>query len=347
MVGFTRIRGRLMRRVVPLLAIVACGAAVAACGSSDSSDTSSASDGGSATASGGDKTYEVAFVPGVAKNPFYDTIHAAMEEEAAKSGIKINYQPPSAFDPTEQTKVLNAVLPSKPDLLIVSPTDPVALRAPIQRFMDAGIPVILVDLGLTDSSGIVSSILGDNEQGGQIVAEALAEHVGGKGPVATINIAKGFPTLDARVTGFKKEIEANNPDIEIVADEEGGATPASNQTKSRSLLLANPDLAGIFGVTEVNAEGAAAALKAVGKKDTYIAAFDATPTEIAALKDGTIQFLAAQDPRREGRTAIQFAKAQLDGDTGSIEKEIIIPAIGITKDNVDDPSVEERFYTAQ
>jgi len=54
-------------------------------------------------------------------------------------------QGPQKFDPTLQKPVVDAVVASKPDALLVAPTDVAAMQGPLKAAADAGIKVVLVD----------------------------------------------------------------------------------------------------------------------------------------------------------------------------------------------------------
>jgi len=308
--------------------------------------SSSSGGGGAAATSGGGKAVRVVMVPAASKIPFYETVFAGMKEEAAKQNVTVEYQAGDQFASESQTKVLNAVLVTKPDVLVVAPVDAAGMRPVIQKFLDAGTKVILVDLDLTNTTGLTSRILGDNEQGGKVAADGFLKLIGDKkGSIAVMNIAPGFPTLDARVKGFTDTVNAAGKSVTVLPQESGGGDPASAQTKMRSILLAHPDLVGFFGTVETNAEGAAVAIKAANKSsDIPIVAFDLTQTEVNLVKDGTISYLSVQDPRMEGSTAVKYARAAMDGNTSSIKPLVVVNAVGVDKSNVDSPDIVARYY---
>jgi ribose transport system substrate-binding protein len=334
------IRGHRLRWI----GAVAVSALVAGCGSSSASSSGGGAGTTASAASGSGKTYNVTFVPGVADNAYFNTIAAEMSKLAPSLNMKLTVAAPAEFDPSVETSTLNGVLASKPDLLLVTPVSGVALRPAIQRFLDEHIPVILLDSKLNDMQGISSLVYANQPEGGKLAADAMGKALGGSGQVATMNIAAGTPSLDARVSGFVDEMHTKFPNIKVVAEEEGGGTPGSNEAAMRSLLLAYPDLKGLFGVTEVQGEGAAAASQVAGK-NIYIAAFDATPQEVTYLNSGRIQFLSAQDPRTEGQLGITYAHDVLDGDTKAVPSQHLLSVMGVTKANINTAAVKFRIYS--
>ncbi len=318
---------------------------VAACSSTPTASTADASaSGGGTGGAGSSQHFTVAYVPGVTLNPYFSTITRAMQDVAAQNNVTVDYQGPANFAAADQTKVLNAVFASRPDLLIISPVDPVGLRAAIQRFISAGIPVITTDAVLQDTSGIVSSIHGNSIQGGQLAGAQMAKLTGGSGTVAILNIAAGVPTLEDRVTGFTTGLKAA-PNVRLAPVTQAGGDPSGSQTATRSLLLAYPDLKGIYGVTEVNAEGAAAALAAVGKKGAIpIVGYDGTPQEVKLLRDGSVQYLVVQQAKKEGQIAMQTAIDYLRGNKSGIKKEVTLDTVGVDMTNIDQPEIQDVLY---
>ena len=121
-----------------------------------------------ASASGGDSKL-VAFVPGFFGIGFYNAVFAGVRDQAKKYGWKVVQQGSNqAFSPSAQTPYVQAVCSLKPALLVIAPTDPVAMRAPIEACMKQGVKVVVVDTKLNNSAGVISSIATDNAEGGTL-----------------------------------------------------------------------------------------------------------------------------------------------------------------------------------
>jgi ribose transport system substrate-binding protein len=100
-----------------------------------------------------------------------------------------------------------------------------------------------------------------------------------------------------------------------------------------SALQKDPDIVGVFATNLFAAEGTANGVKQAGKSNTVkIVSFDAGPTQVKALKDGTIQALVAQQPYTIGQYGIDEAVAALDG--GTVTPRIQTGSTIITKDNI-------------
>ena len=136
------------------------------------------------------------------------------------------------FDATLQNPIIDAVVASGPDAILVAPNDVEASAGPLQRAQEAGIEVILVDTTVNDESIGRSRIASDNLQGGVTAADALAELIGEEGKVMVISVNPGISSTDARQAGFEEQI-ATYPDIEYIGTEFSNNEPARPPRSSR------------------------------------------------------------------------------------------------------------------
>ena len=104
----------------------------------------------------------VELVVGTKSDDFYVTMECGAKAEAKKLGVKLTVNGPADFSVPEQAPILNAVAASKPDALIVAPTDTKALDPELTRIENAGTKVVFVDTTSTDPSVGVSRITTDN-----------------------------------------------------------------------------------------------------------------------------------------------------------------------------------------
>jgi ribose transport system substrate-binding protein len=308
--------------------VAALAVAVAACGSDDNAANSSAnSSSGSAK-----KDYKITFIAGVKGDEFYLTMNCGAQEAAKAAGAQLEFQGADKWDASLQTPIVNSVAASKPDAVMISPTDTKALYAPIKQLADAGSKVVMVDTTLDDASMAVSQIASDNEKGGEAAGEQLAELIGGKGKVLVVNVKPGISTTDARGKGF--ETAAKAAGLDYVGQQYSDDDPAKAAAIVTATLAKHPDLAGIFATNLFSAEGAASGLKQAGKEDQVkIVGFDAGPKQVEDLKAGLVQALVAQRPADIGKQGVEQALAALDGKPTT--KQIGTDFSVITKDNLE------------
>jgi ribose transport system substrate-binding protein len=255
----------------------------------------------------------IAFVPGVAGNPFNVSIECGIRAEAEKYGFTVNVQGPQQFDPALQTPIVNAVVAASPTALLIAPTNSKALLGPVSAAIDAGIKVVLVDTTLDDTSKVLSAIATDNAAGGAAAADALAKLIGEKGEVMVIAFQAGASTSDQRQKGFEQEIK-KYPNISYVGFQISNNDPAKAAAEVTSMLAAHPDLAGIFATNDRSAEGAATGLRNANKVGVVkVVGFDAGPSQVKQLEDGLVQALIAQSPYQIGIEGVDAVAKSLMG----------------------------------
>ena len=68
----------------------------------------------------------------MAGDEFYITMQCGIEAEAAKLGVTVKTQGPQKFDPTLQRPILDSVKATKPDAILIAPTDVTAMQQPLE-----------------------------------------------------------------------------------------------------------------------------------------------------------------------------------------------------------------------
>ncbi|MFZ2056161.1 MAG: ABC transporter substrate-binding protein [Acidimicrobiales bacterium] len=297
-----------------------------------------------ATAAGAAKKYTVTLIPGLTTDPFYITMHYGAIQEAKKLGVNLRWAGATTWNLELQIPVVKSVLASKPNALLIAPTDDVALFNPIDAYVKAKIPVIAVDTTLKNTSILTSAISSDNYQGGKAAADAIAKLSHDKGQVAIINVEKGVSTTDLRQSGFLFEMKKYH-NMKVVAADYDQDSPTVAETLARGLILSHPGLVGIFGTNLYSAEGAAKGVDATGNKGkVFVAGYDAEPAEVTLLKKGVINILVIQNPAEEGSLGVQYALDFLTGHKSLIKKSVYLPNVVATTANASNPAIAKYYY---
>ncbi len=297
-------RPRSARQGIAVLAIASAGL-LAACSSSSSSSSTST------PASGGSKNITIAFNMGAEADPFFIAMNIGAEAEAKALGVTLIWQGnPSVYSPSTQIPIVDQLLAGHPSALIISPTDPSALQPAVNQALGQGIPVVNVDTHVNDLSKVLSFVTGNNQQGGAAAADAMAaamHYTAGQTYQVVAGASSATSTTDTdRLAGFKAEIAAKYPGIQIVSEEYSQSQAAIANTNVNNWLTKYPHLKGIFAIDGTNATGASAALQSrglVGK--IALVGYDAYATNVALLQKGVFAALIAQQPGLEGKMAVE------------------------------------------
>lgn len=287
----------------------------------------------------------IALVPGIATDPFYITMQNGAEAEARKLGLHLIWQGGSSFSPETQIPILQALLAKHPAVLLVAPTNDVALINPIKQFTAAGIPVITVDTDINDHALLKSQITSDNMQGGAEAAKVIAAFAHDEGEVAVINVKPGISTTAARQAGFLKQIKQYK-NMKVVAVEYDNDSPTKAFTEAQLLLLKYPHLKGFFATNVFSGEGVGKAVVAAGLKGKVdVVGYDAEPEEVDLLKQGVITTLIAQRPAEEGSLAVQYAYDLITGKSAEVPVSKLLPNVSITTAEANNPEYSQFFYS--
>jgi ribose transport system substrate-binding protein len=263
---------------------------------------------------------------------------AGLKAQFAKMGIEVVAVTDANFKPDKQVSDLETVMVKKPDIIVSIPTDPVATASAFKAAADAGTKLVFMDnvpQGLEAGKDYVSVVSADNYGNGVVSAHLMAKALGGKGEIGLIFHEADFFVTKQRYEGFKTTIESDYPDIKIV-DEKGIAGPdfaGDAQSAANAMMTENPDLAGIWAVWDVPAEGVMAAARASGRTDLKLATQDlGTNAAIALAKGELVVGLGAQRPFDQGVTEALLAAGALLGKEQPAY--VALSALPVQHDNV-------------
>jgi ribose transport system substrate-binding protein len=142
-----------------------------------------------------------------------------------------------------QVAAVETILAQQPDVLISTPLG-AALKGPLERVWDAGIPVIQMQMPyLTDK--FLSYINADNAFHGRRCAEWLAERLGGKGKIVMASGMAGVDTAEVRLEAARA-VFAEFPDIEILAHGYHNWSITEGKKGFEAWLAAHPEIDGIW-----------------------------------------------------------------------------------------------------
>lgn len=290
--------------------------------------------------------FRVVFIQGVIGDNFYITMDCGARAKAEALGnMELETQGPEQFDQSLQTPILNAVVQTQPDAIMMAPNDAQGMIAPIQAAIDAGVPVFCVDTTI-NSDIQLADVSTDNVGGGRLAARGLAEGIDGSGKVFVVNVKPGVSTTDQREQGFAAEL-ANFPDIEYLGQEycDNDANRAAAIVSAR--LQSDPDLAGIFGTNLFSAQGAAAGVREQGRTgEVQVVGFDAGPAQVQDLQSEVVDLLIAQHPGDIGEIAVQLLHDYLTTGEPIEPKQYVTGATIVTRETIEDPDVARYLYLA-
>ena len=287
----------------------------------------------------------LAVIPKGTSHVFWQSIHAGAAKAAAELGVEIIWRGPIREDDRDsQVSEVEGFVSRGVSGIVLAPLDETALAQPVATATKAGIPVVIIDSGLK-GEGYVSFVATDNEKGGRLGGERLAQVLQGKGKVVLLRYAEGSDSTNKREQGFLDVMKAH-PGIEVVSSNQYGGADVEGAYKKAEAMLSTfkkPDgglrVDGIFCPNESTAFAMLRVLQDNGwAGKVRFVGFDASDNLVKGLRDGHIDGLVLQDPVRMGYLGVKTMVSRLHGQP--VEKRIDTGVHVATKENMDTPEIK-------
>lgn len=256
-------------------------------------------------------------------NPFFK----AEADAAVAKAEELGYETTSDShddDPNKQSELIDAAISSGAVAIVLDNAGADVTIGAVQKAVDAGIPVFLIDREINQTGLATSQIVANNSQGAGLVAEAFGAALEGKGTYVELLGRETDTNAAVRSEAYHSVLD-QYPDLEMVAQETANWDQQEAFSKVETLLQRYPDLTGIIAGNDTMALGAVAAVDAAGKTDQVtIAGFDGAPDAVQAIKDGKMLATGLQPAVQIAEIAVEQADAFIrTGETGQPEKQSI------------------------
>jgi simple sugar transport system substrate-binding protein len=295
-------RRQLMARSALGTALASMPLLAAACGGDGGGDGG----GGGAEAAGAGPfpetpRYKFVFVNHVTTNAFFvPTQYGATD---ACNFLKTDWQWTGSQKSVvaEMVDAMNSAISAKADGIALADVDPDAFSGPVQRALDAGIPVLTYNADgtrekQTDRLGYVGQ---DLFLSGQEMGNRIASLVD-KGKVALFIATPGQANIQPRIDGAVDALKSSNKDIEydIVAT---GAEVVEELSRVESYYNGNRDIAGMFAVDQGSTQGVSQVIEKNNLKGKVRGGgFDLVDVILRGIQAGNLDFTIDQQPYLQG-----------------------------------------------
>ena len=225
-------------------------------------------------------------------------IDPRMGWEAAGKDLNINFTEvgPVAFEGAEQATMMEQVIASQPDAIILTPLDPDQLVDPCRKATEAGIPVMIFNSDIRDPRWRLGLIGMQNFNGGflqgKYVTDTLLQGESAKALIMTI---PGVENHESRKAGLIAAFdEAGTVEVvEIVNDQ---ADYTVGPQVATAAMQANPEIDLIVATDATGGESACRALQEMGRDDgsVLVMGMDRDDSMLKFISDGVMAATAVQ-----------------------------------------------------
>lgn len=280
------------------------------------------------------KDIRIAVIPKVAV-PFFDDCNNGAKDAAKALGVQYQWVVPQNTQGSTQVRILEDLIAKRVDGIAISVNEPKSVEAAIKKAVSKGIKVVTFDSD-SPKSGRSMYIGTINTAAGETMGESMAKAINGEGDVAIVTGQLGAANLNERINGIKNAL-SKYPKIKIVSIEGTEDDLAKAVSVTETIFRANPNLKGIFGVSQVGgpAISKVMATREFGSKKgaVKVFAFDDLPDTIKGVKEGYIQGIMVQRPVTMGKLSVENLVAQITGK-GPAPKDLDTGVNVVTKDNL-------------
>ena len=332
---------RTARRLLSGLVSAAMVLSAAACGGGGGAAGGSAAPSGSAGAVAGKR---IAYLT-VAQSCEYCARQAEAFTSTMEAAGATVTKSVTNFDAAEQAQQLNQAISTRPDVIVVWPTDNTSIIPALQRLKQTTkIPVVVTTyLPRTDDTSLWTAWVGPNDrQLGVQAAQALIAGLKQSGLDETGSVVEitgtpgGGSTID-RGAGFQETLVKEAPGLKIVGAQPGNWDQTIATTAAANLYsqFGNDKIVGVFAQADNMLAGALVAAERAGyKPGTNLIAVgsDCTIEGYTNIDAGKQYGTNLQDPVVDGKSVAETTMAVLTGAPVKNINYIDTPAI--TKTNI-------------
>jgi ABC-type sugar transport system substrate-binding protein len=319
-------------RIGLVIALVAVAAlAIAACGGSDSATTEeaaeSAVESAAETAAAEADMAQDALIqllqPGA--HSYIEGGNKGFEERASALGLENAEVKVGDWSVESQVAMVDNAISQGAKAIIIQPTDSQAIAPAVDRATEAGVcTVMLVANAGEDGKNVYPGTKGfvgwDEYENGQIVGEALAEKLGGKGNIVIVAGTLTSGAVRARVDGAEAVLKEKYPDIKILTVKDAGFAPEDARKTMQDLIQKYGDqINGALFTQNASSVAAADVIEASPLKGTIpIASMGGQETFVEYIKDGKLWATTPEAPYDTAAKALDLATECINGDTAPV-----------------------------
>lgn len=272
-----------------------------------------------------------------ATNSFYATCVAGVEDTVKELDPDASVVVTDAsFDSQKQLDQVADLISQGVKAIVLIAVDSNSIIPAVEEAAAADIPVFVMDTPVGETDGVVSTVVADNYNLGEIAGRALLEGIGGEGEIVTITTT-GSEAVNSRKQALYDLIENEYPDVEIVQEEivQNGTTEEA-LTIMENILQGGSNVKGVFTTGDVFAIGICSALQANGYAagEVVVTSIDGTTNAAELIEAGYLTATAAQSPHGLGAECVKNGLAYLSGM--EVEELMSLSCTEVNAENVAD-----------
>jgi simple sugar transport system substrate-binding protein len=243
--------------------------------------------------------FKFAFINHVTTNPFFVPTKYGAEDACNLLGCSYQWTGSESSNVNEMVNALNSAVSAKVDGIAVSLVDLKAFNAPVQKALDAGIPVVGYNADAA-ANPRMAYIGQDLFVSGQEMGKRIVDLVG-EGDVALFIATPGSLNIQPRIDGAIDTIKSSGKGITHHVIATGAALPKELSTID-AYWLGHKDTKGMFAVDAGSTQGTAQVIQKYKLRDQGVkgGGYDLLEPTMQLLAADQIDFTIDQQPYLQG-----------------------------------------------
>jgi rhamnose transport system substrate-binding protein len=301
---------------------------------------------------GGGGPNKICMMPKLVGIPYFNASEQGANEAAKELDVDLVYDGPTEAKAALQSQMIEQFIQQQCDAITVAANDPNALAPAMKKADNAGIATGAWDADVAPDARDVFVNQATFQAIGYKLVDVMAEQTGGKGEFLVVTGSLTAPNQVAWLKEMRERMKEKYPEMSIASVEPGEEDLQLGIDITKNYLRANPDTAGVFGITSVALPGAAEAVQQIGRAGEVPVTGLSTPNEMKPyIESGAVKEFVLWNPVDLGYLAVYVANAQVEGNLpksgtfkagrlGEVkllaEDEVLLgPPIVFSKENID------------
>jgi rhamnose transport system substrate-binding protein len=295
-------------RVVSVALLMALVLVAASCGVGQQP-----SQGGGGGGGGGPK--KICMMPKLVGIPYFNASEKGAKEAAQELDVELVYDGPTEAKAALQSQMIEQWIQQQCGAITVAANDPDALAPAMKKADEAGIATGAWDADVAKDARDVFVNQATFQAIGYELVDVMAEQTDGKGKFLVVTGSLTAPNQVAWLKEMRERMKEKYPEMSIASVEPGEEDLQLGIDITKNYLRANPDTAGVFGITSVALPGAAEAVEQEGLEGEVAVTGLSTPNEMKPyLESGAVEKFVLWNPVDLGYLAVHVANAQIEGN---------------------------------
>ena len=289
--------------------LVAAAVVLAGCGVGQQGPSQGGSGGGE-----GSGPNKICLMPKLVGIPYFNASEQGAKEAAKELDVDLVYDGPTEAKAALQSQMIEQFVQQQCDAISVAANDPDALAPAMKKADGAGIATGAWDADVASDARDVFVNQATFQDIGYEMVDSMAKQTNEKGEFLVVTGSLTAPNQVAWLKEMRERMKQKYPNMSIASVEPGEEDLQLGIDLTKNYLRANPDTAGVFGITSVALPGAAEAVEQSGRSGEVAVTGLSTPNEMKPyIKNGAVEEFVLWSPVDLGYLAVHVANAQVEG----------------------------------